>query len=236
MLLLRNVPSLLAASATVLWLAQPLAAADPKNELERLSKAAETLSELVQTPDDRIPEHILQRAEGIVVIPNLIKGGFIVGAENGKGVMSIRDSKTAGWSVPSFVAITGGSVGWQIGAQSVDLVLVVMNKDGVNDLLSSEFKLGGEGSVAAGPVGRTAQAATDAKMGAKILAYSRAKGVFAGLSLQGSSLRDDKDANKDVYGRELSAREVFAMTPPSPLPTEVTRWLQTLRTNAPATR
>ena len=216
MLLLRNVPSLLAASATVLWLAQPLAAADPKNELERLSKAAETLSELVQTPDDRIPEHILQRAEGIVVIPNLIKGGFIVGAENGKGVMSLRDSKTAGWSVPSFVAITGGSVGWQIGAQSVDLVLVVMNKDGVNDLLSSEFKLGGEGSVAAGPVGRTAQAATDAKMG--------------------SSLRDDKDANKDVYGRELSAREVFAMTPPSPLPTEVTRWLQTLRTNAPATR
>ena len=129
--------------------------------------------------------------------------------------MSIRDSKTGGWSVPSFVAITGGSVGWQIGAQSVDLVLVVMNKDGVNDLLSSEFKLGGEGSVAAGPVGRTAQAATDAKMGAKILAYSRAKGVFAGLSLQGSSLRDDKDANKDVYGRELSAREVFAMTPPS---------------------
>ena len=192
MLLLRNVPSLLAASATVLWLAQPLAAADPKNELERLSKAAETLSELVQTPDDRIPEHILQRAEGIVVIPNLIKGGFIVGAENGKGVMSVRDGKTAGWSVPSFVAITGGSVGWQIGAQSVDLVLVVMNKDGVNDLLSSEFKLGGEGSVAAGPVGRTAQAATDAKMGAKILAYSRAKGVFAGLSLQGSSLRDDK--------------------------------------------
>jgi lipid-binding SYLF domain-containing protein len=225
----------LAASAVVLSLAQP-AAADPKDELERLTKARETLNELVQTPDDRIPEHILQRAEAIVVIPNLVKGGFIVGAENGKGVMSIRDPKTGGWSAPSFVAMTGGSVGWQIGVQSVDLVLLVMNKDGVDDLLASEFKLGGEGSVAAGPVGRTAQAATDATMGAKILAYSRAKGLFAGLSLQGSSLRDDKDANEDVYGREMSAKEVFAMTPPASLPAEVTRWQQTLRTTAPATR
>jgi lipid-binding SYLF domain-containing protein len=235
-LLLRNIPPLLAASAAVLWLTQPAAAADPENELERLAKASETLTELVQTPDDRIPEHILKRAEAIVVIPNLIKGAFVVGAEKGKGVMSIRDGKTGGWSAPSFVAITGGSVGWQIGVQSVDLVLLVMNKDGVDDLLSSEFKLGGEGSVAAGPVGRTAQAATDATMGAKILAYSRAKGVFAGLSLQGSSLRDDKDANEDVYGREYSAREVFAMTPPATLPAEVTRWQQTLRTTAPATR
>ena len=235
MLLLRNIPTMLVASAAVLSLAQP-AAADPKSELERLAKARETLNELVQTPDDRIPEHILQRAEAIVVIPNLIKGGFIVGAENGKGVMSIRDAKTGGWSTPSFVAMTGGSIGWQIGAQSVDLVLLVMNKDGVDDLLSSEFKLGGEGSVAAGPVGRTAQAATDGKMGAKILAYSRAKGVFAGLSLQGSSLRDDKSSNEDVYGRELSSREVFAMTPPAPLPAEITRWQQTLRTTAPSTR
>ena len=236
MLLLRNMPSFLAASAAVALLAQPLTAAAQKSELERVSKSTETLTELIQTPDDRIPEHILQRAEAIVVIPSLIKGGFIVGAENGKGVMSVRDAKTGGWSVPSFVAITGGSVGWQIGVQSVDLVLVVMNKDGVNDLLASEFKLGGEGSVAAGPVGRTAQAATDAKMGAKILAYSRAKGLFAGLSLQGSSLRDDKESNKDVYGRELSSKEVFAMTPPATLPAEVTKWQQTLRTSAPATR
>ena len=228
-------PSLVAVAA-VAMLAQPLAAADQKSELERISKSTETLNELVQTPDDRIPEHILQRAEAIVVIPSLIKGGFIVGAENGKGIMSVRDARSGGWSVPSFVAITGGSVGWQIGVQSVDLVLLVMNKDGVNDLLSSEFKLGGEGSVAAGPVGRTAQAATDAKMGAKILAYSRAKGLFAGLSLQGSSLRDDKDSNKDLYGKEYSAKDVFAMTPPATLPAEVTRWQQTLRTSAPATR
>lgn len=236
MQLLRNIPTLLTASAVVLCLAYPAVADDHKNEMERLAKAREALNELVQTPDDRIPEHILQRAEAIVVIPNLIKGGFIVGAENGKGVMSVRDGATGGWSVPSFVAITGGSVGWQIGAQAVDLVLLVMNKDGVDDLLTSEFKLGAEGSVAAGPVGRTAQAATDARMGAKILAYSRAKGVFAGLSLQGSSLRDDKDANRDVYGREYSSKEVFAMAAPATLPAEVTRWQQTLRVTAPATR
>jgi SH3 domain-containing YSC84-like protein 1 len=235
-LLLLKRPSILAVTAAAAMLVQPMVAAEQKSELERVSKSVETLNELVQTPDDRIPEHILQRAEAIVVIPNLIKGGFIVGAENGKGVMSVRDAKTGGWSVPSFVAMTGGSVGWQIGAQAVDLVLLVMNKDGVADLLSSEFKLGAEGSVAAGPVGRTAQAATDARMGAKILAYSRAKGLFAGLSLQGSSLRDDKESNEDIYGRELSAKEVFAMTPPATLPAEVTKWLQTLRTTAPATR
>jgi lipid-binding SYLF domain-containing protein len=229
------VTSFAAAFVAVALLGQPLAAADPENELKRLTKSAETLNALVQTPDDRIPEHILQRAEAIVVIPNLVKGGFIVGAENGKGVMSIRDPKTGGWSLPSFVQMTGGSIGWQIGVQSVDLVLLVMNKEGVDDLLSSEFKLGGEGSVAAGPVGRTAQAATDAKMGAKILAYSRAKGLFAGLSLQGSSVRDDEDSNKDIYGRELDSKQVFAMTtPPSPLPAEVTKWQQTLKTTAPA--
>ena len=213
-----------------------MAAADNQSELKRVAKATETLNALVQTPDDRIPEHILQRAEAIVVIPSLLKGGFIIGAEHGKGVMSVRDAKHGGWSLPSFVQMTGGSVGWQIGGEAVDLVLLVMNKEGIDDLLKSEFKIGGEGSVAAGPVGRSAQASTDARMGAKILAYSRAKGVFAGLSFQGSSLRDDEDANKDLYGRELDARQVFAMAPPSPMPPEVSRWLAALKTNAPATR
>jgi lipid-binding SYLF domain-containing protein len=226
---------LLATGALLALLAHPAAAADHKPAFERVAKATETLNELVHTPEERIPEYILQRAEAIVVIPSLAKGGFIVGAEYGRGIMSVRDAN-GGWSLPSFVALTGGSIGWQIGAQSVDLVLLVMNKDGVNDLLSSEFKLGGEGSVAAGPVGRTAQAATDAKMGAKILAYSRARGLFAGLTLQGSSLRDDKDSNKDLYGRELSAREVFAMAPPSPVPAELAKWQQTLRATAPVTR
>ena len=229
--LVRNISTI--AAAAVLLVAQPMAAADNQSELKRLTKATETLNALVQTPDDRIPEHILQRAEAIVVIPNLVKGAFIVGGEHGKGIMSIRDAKTGGWSLPSFVHMTGGSVGWQIGGEAIDLVLLVMNKEGVDDLLKSEFKLGGEGSVAAGPVGRSAQASTDARMGAKILAYSRAKGVFAGLSFTGSSLRDDEDANKDLYGRELDARQVFAMATPTPVAPEVSRWMQTLKAAAP---
>jgi lipid-binding SYLF domain-containing protein len=226
-------PAFAAAAAAVLLLAQPMAAADNQSELKRIAKATETLNALVQTPDDRIPEHILQRAEAIVVIPNLVKGAFIVGAEHGKGIMSIRDPKTGGWSLPSFVHMTGGSVGWQMGGEGIDLVLLVMNKDGVDDLLKSEFKIGGEGSVAAGPVGRSAQASTDARMGAKILAYSRAKGVFAGLSFNGSSLNDDESANEDLYGKKLDARQVFAMPAPTPVPAEVSRWMTSLKTIAP---
>ena len=231
----RNMPAFAtaAAAAAVMLLAQPMAAADNQSELKRIAKATETLNALVQTPDDRIPEHILQRAEAIVVIPNLVKGAFIVGAEHGKGVMSIRDAKTGGWSLPSFVHMTGGSVGWQIGGESIDLVLLVMNKEGVDDLLKSEFKIGGEGSIAAGPVGRNAQASTDARMGAKILAYSRAKGVFAGINFTGSTLKDDESANKDVYGKELDARQVFAMSAPMPTPPEVRRWVTSLKTVAP---
>jgi SH3 domain-containing YSC84-like protein 1 len=231
--LVPKMPAFVTTAATVLLLAQPMAAADNQDELKRIAKATETLNALVQTPDDRIPEHILQRAEAIVVIPNLIKGGFIVGGEHGKGIMSIRDAKSGGWSLPSFVHMTGGSVGWQIGGEAIDLVLLVMNKEGVDNLLKSEFKIGGEGSVAAGPVGRSAQASTDASMGAKILAYSRAKGVFAGLAFQGSSLNDDESANKDIYGKELDARQVFAMAAPTPPVPEVSRWLQTLKTIAP---
>jgi lipid-binding SYLF domain-containing protein len=234
--LVRKIPAFIVAATAVLFVAQPNAAIDNQSELKRIAKATETLNALVQTPDDRVPEHILQRAEAIVVIPDLVKGAFIVGAEHGKGIMSIRDAKNGGWSLPSFVHMTGGSVGWQIGGESIDLVLLVMNQEGVDDLLKSEFKLGGDASVAAGPVGRSASASTDARMGAKILAYSRAKGVFAGLSFQGSTLNDDESANEDVYGRKLDSRQVFAMAAPSPMLPEVSRWLATLKTNAPGTR
>ena len=216
-------------------LTPPASAADAASETERLQKSIVVLQELVRTPDDAIPEHILDRAEAIVVIPTLVKGGFVVGAEHGKGVMSIRDRATGSWSLPSFVAMTGGSIGWQIGVQSTDLVLLVMNKDGVDDLLRSEFKLGADASVAAGPVGRSAQASTDATMTAKILAYSRAKGLFAGVSVQGSSLKDDKDANGDFYGKEQSAREVFAM-PTTPAPEPATAWRNALQRIAPSSR
>lgn len=192
-----------------LGLAGPALAEDAKSETERVTQSIDTLRELVRTPDDGIPEYILKRAEAIVVIPKLVKGGFVVGAQHGKGIMSVRTA--GGWSDPTFVQMTGGSVGWQIGVQSTDLVLLVMNSDGVKDLLDSEFKIGADASVAAGPVGRAAEASTDAKFGAKILAYSRSKGLFAGLSLQGSALKDDTDANKDFYGHEMKAQQVFEM-------------------------
>lgn len=229
------VHSLSASSLALVALSSP-AAADPKAEFDRLHKAGVVLQELVQTPDDAIPEHILDRAEAIVVIPSLVKGGFVVGAEHGKGVMSVRDRATGAWSAPAFVAITGGSVGWQIGVQTTDLVLLVMNADGVDDLLRSEFKLGANASVAAGPVGRSAEASTDASMSAKILAYSRAKGLFAGVTLQGAALRDDRDANGDVYGRAQDARDVFANAATATLPDAVTTWRQTLTRLAPFSR
>ena len=218
-----------AATMTALFLASPALAADNKDEIERVSRSIEVLQQLMSAPDDAIPEHILERAEAIVVIPTLVKGGFVLGAEHGKGVMSIRNRGRGTWSVPSFVAVTGGTVGWQIGVHAVDLVLLVMNTDGIDDLLSSKFTLGANGSVAAGPVGRAAHAATDATMGAKILAYSRARGLFAGATLEGSSLRHDTDANRRVYGGEYSAREVFAMTPPAALPRVLDTWRDTLR-------
>jgi lipid-binding SYLF domain-containing protein len=211
-------------------------AADSADEVERVSKSTDVIKALVSTPDNEIPDYILQRAEAIVVIPTLMKGGFVVGAEHGKGIMSVRDRATGTWSLPGFVAMTGGSIGWQIGAQSVDLVLLVMNADGVDDLLTSQFTLGADAAVAAGPVGRAAEASTDARMGAKILAYSRAKGLFAGVTVEGSSLRDDKDANEAVYGREYTARDVFALKPPADVPSVITTWRETLRGIAPATR
>ncbi len=142
------------------------------------------------------------------MIPSLVKGGFIVGAQHGRGIMSVRDRETNKWSAPGFVALTGGSIGWQIGVQAVDLVLLVMNREGVKDLLDNEFKLGANASVAAGPVGRQGEASTDASLSAQILAYSRAKGLFAGLALEGASLRIDRDAIERLYGRSISKDEM----------------------------
>ena len=178
------------------------------NEEKRVTDSAAVLETLVRAPDQGIPEHILERAEAIVVIPSLVKGGFILGAQHGRGVMSVRDRETNKWSAPGFVALTGGSIGWQIGVQAVDLVLLVMNREGVKDLLDNEFKLGANASVAAGPVGRQGEASTDASLSAQILAYSRAKGLFAGISLEGASLRVDRDANKDFYGTTVSTDEM----------------------------
>ena len=140
------------------------------------------------------------------MIPDLLKGGFVVGGSHGKGVISVRNGTE--WSAPAFVQMTGGSIGWQIGVQSVDLVLLVMNRQGVDDLLNNKFKIGGNLSLAAGPVGRAAEASTDAKFSSQILAYSRAKGLFAGATLEGAGMPADEDDNADLYGAEASLREI----------------------------
>jgi len=183
-------------------------AESPNATHERLQKSIQVLREITTAPDDAIPEFVLERAEAIAVVPSLIKGGFIVGAEHGNGVMSVRDPDKNTWSSPAFVSLSGGSVGAQIGLQSVDLVLVVVNRDGIDELLKDKFTLGANASVAAGPVGRSAKAATDILLSAQILAYSRTKGIFAGATLDGSTLGPDRPANEQFYGKRYDTKEI----------------------------
>jgi len=199
---------LIAACAVALMMPQPAARAQSQDEIQRLNDSMKVLRDLTRTPDDSIPQYLLQRAEAVVVIPDMIRGGFVVGAKHGKGVVSMRDRTTNRWSPPAFIKMTGGSIGWQIGAQSVDLVLLVMNENGVRKLLDNKFTLGGELSAVAGPVGRTASAATDLTLESEILTYSRAKGLFAGATFEGVSLRADDDANSNMYGEEISLKEI----------------------------
>jgi len=199
---------LIAACAVALLLPQPAARAQSRDDINRLNDSMKVLRDLTRTPDDSIPQYLLQRAEAIIVIPDMIRGGFVIGAKHGKGVVSMRDRGTDRWSPPAFIKMTGGSVGWQIGAQSVDLVLLVMNENGVRKLLDNKFTLGGELSAVAGPVGRTASAGTDISLESEILTYSRAKGLFAGATFEGVSLRADDDANDDFYGESMSLKEI----------------------------
>jgi len=174
----------------------------------RLNEAAVVFSEIMTSPDKGIPQELLEKAQCIVVVPGLKKGAFIVGAKYGKGFVSCRGAHHAGWSAPGAIRVEGGSVGFQIGGSETDVVLLVMNQHGANRLLGDQFTLGGEGEVAAGPVGRDAAAQTDAKMTAEILSWSRTRGVFAGVSLQGATLRQDLEENAALYGRKLSNREI----------------------------
>ena len=166
---------------------------------DRVQAAATVLDEIEAAPDQGIPQEVLGSAECVAVVPSLLKGGFIVAAKYGRGVASCRTEK--GWSAPAFFLVTGGSVGFQIGGQAVDLVMLIMNQDGMRNLLSSQFKLGADASVAAGPVGRNASADTDWKLKAQVLTYSRARGAFAGVSLAGDVIKQDKDATREFYGR-----------------------------------
>jgi SH3 domain-containing YSC84-like protein 1 len=174
---------------------------------DRLDNAAKVLQQIMAAPDKGIPQEVLDHAKCIAVVPHMVKGGFVVGAEHGRGVASCRTAH--GWSAPAFFAITGGSWGLQIGVEGVDLVMIIQNDKGMQQLLSSKFQLGGDASAAAGPVGRHASANTDWKMDAEVLTYSRAKGAFAGLDLSGAAIRQDDDAMKAVYGPDVNQRAVL---------------------------
>ena len=171
--------------------------------VDRVQAASTVLDEIMGTPDKAIPEEILKSAECVAVVPSLLKGGFVVGGAYGRGVASCRvdKGKEQVWSAPAFFMVSGGSFGFQIGGQAVDLVLLIMNKDGMNHLLASQFKVGADASAAAGPVGRHAEGDTDWKMRAEVLTYSRTRGLFAGVTLKGDVIKQDKDSTRDFYGR-----------------------------------
>jgi lipid-binding SYLF domain-containing protein len=191
-----------------------LAASAREDSVERLQNAANVLHAIVDAPDKGIPEEVLDSAKCIVVIPHLVKAGFIIGGKHGRGVATCRTS--TGWSAPAFVSVGGGSWGLQIGAEGVDLVMLVMNDRGLRHLLSSKFELSGEGSVAAGPVGRHASAGTDWMLNAELLTYSRSRGVFAGLTLEGAVVAQDADSTTAIYGHHVSFRRILTGRVASP--------------------
>lgn len=198
----------------------PLVAKDPE-PADRLAAATAVLNEVMSIADKAIPEELLANAHCIVIVPALKTAAFGIGGKFGKGYVSCRNSASPTWSAPATVRIKGGSVGFQIGGSETDLVLLVMNSRGMEKLLESKFTLGVEGSVAAGPVGRTSTAQTDAQMGAEILSWSRSSGLFAGVSLQGATLRQDLDDNKTLYGKPLENRQIVTTrvkTPKADMP------------------
>ncbi|WP_245632373.1 lipid-binding SYLF domain-containing protein [Edaphobacter aggregans] len=181
-----------------------------EKEEDRVKEAGEVLKEVLQAPDKGIPHDLLNKAECVVVYPSVKKAAFVVGGSYGRGVMTCRTGASfrGPWSVPTMMALEGGSFGLQLGAEATDFILLIMNEKGAKSVLSSKVKLGGDASAAAGPVGRTATAETDIVMKAEILSWSRARGLFAGVSLEGSTVRPDNGANKNIYGKEISAEDI----------------------------
>ena len=217
----------------VLWLGSFALGADdqpkPSKAADRVQSAADVLNEIQSAPDSGIPEDILSRSQCVAVVPSMLKGGFVVGGKYGRGLASCRTTK--GWSSPAFFTVAGGSFGFQIGGQAVDLVMLIMNNDGMQHLLSSQFALGADASVAAGPVGRHAEGNTDWKMRAQVLTYSRARGVFAGVSLNGAVIKQDKNTTREFYGHMVTSKaaltgEVDAPAPANSFLTTLAKWAQ----------
>lgn len=197
-----------------------------KDTADRLTAATEDLTAMMNASDKGIPQDLLNKATCVVVIPNLKKGGFIVGAEYGKGFFSCRKTSGVGWSAPGSIRISGGKFGLLIGGAETDVVMLVMNQTGMEHMLSDKFQMGGEASAAAGPVGRDASAMTDAEMHAEILTYSRSRGIFGGLDLSGAAVTEDHDSNKALYGRDISNKEVA--TGSVRVPAEARQFVHTL--------
>ncbi len=196
---------------------------------DRVQAAADVLNEIQGAPDSGIPQEVLSRAECVAVVPSMLKGGFIVGAKYGRGLASCRTPK--GWSTPAFFMVEGGSFGFQIGGQAVDLVMLIMNNEGMRHLLADKFEIGADASVAAGPVGRHAEGNTDWTMRAQVLTYSRARGVFAGVSLNGAVLKQDKDSTREFYGHMMTSKAALTgeVEPPpaaNAFLTTLSKWAQ----------
>ncbi|HVO56928.1 MAG TPA: lipid-binding SYLF domain-containing protein [Dongiaceae bacterium] len=215
---MRKTLALLLAGA---FLGMPLSA-DDKKEADRLKNCGMVIKEIMDIPDD-IPQDLINKAECVIVYPSVLKAAFVVGGSYGRGAMSCRTGEhmTGPWSAPTMMALEGASLGFQIGGQATDFVLLVMNPRGAHSILSSKVKLGADASAAAGPKGRTAEAATDVTLRAEVLTYSRSRGLFAGISLAGSTVRPDDDANERVYGKKISAEDiVFKGVVPVPPPAQ----------------
>jgi lipid-binding SYLF domain-containing protein len=209
-------------TASLILATGAFAADRPKAE-ERLRDAATVLSDVMGTPDKAIPQDLLAKSQCVVIIPGMKKAAFVVGAEYGRGFAECRKPDGFGWGSPAAVRMEGASVGFQIGGSETDLILLVMSKRGMDKLLSDKFTLGGDASAAAGPVGRTATAETDVQMSAEILAWSRSQGLFAGVSVNGSTMRQDQDRNAELYGHKMNNREVLMGSMPPPRAAEALR-------------
>jgi SH3 domain-containing YSC84-like protein 1 len=232
---LKNVLASITIALLVLAFSTPAADKEEKDE-DRIKDAGRVITEILNVPDD-IPQDLLDKAACVVVFPSVLKAAFIVGASYGRGVMTCRTGPdfNGPWGAPSMMALEGGSFGLQIGGEATDFVLLVMNGRGANGILSSKVKLGGDASVAAGPVGRTASAESDVTLRAEILSYSRARGAFAGVSLEGSTIRPDNDANRRIYGEKLSAKDIV-LRHETPAPPAAAQLIETLNARTPRHR
>jgi len=233
---MKKLLSLLSVAALIagVFPASSAARADDKSkDQQRLQDSGEVMKEIINIPDD-IPQNLLDKADCVIVIPSVLKGAFVVGASYGRGAMTCRsgDDFQGPWGAPTMMALEGISFGFQIGGQATDFVLLVMNPRGASSILTSKVKLGGSASAAAGPVGRNAEADTDATLRAEVLTYSRSRGLFAGVSLEGSTLRPDNDANARVYGSRINARDI-ALHGKVPVPSSANLLIETLNQHSP---